>query len=362
MVIGSKLFWTLLFYPALILLLSGCGHALIPFDENVPAHSLSHIGAPPIEDARMRFRGIFCELLNRSSEHIDLENGCTEYLWKLNDEPKLDSRQQKLPEHDPDLFLLIVPGAFHDCIPELGIPYQEAIENLRQLGYTFQTADVKGLASSSYNADIIAETVASLNLEPSKKLVLLGYSKGTTDILHFLVAHPKMADQVNAVLSVAGAVNGSALADRYSKVEYDNWLVKLIPGDCQSGDHGALDSLSRTQQFQWLATHPLPEHVRYFSLAAFARYDDVQQYQRTTYKLLEQISPLNDGQLLMIDQLIPGSTLLGYVNSDHWAVAIPVEEKFSDWSPEIRERHRELRGTLFEAMILFLSESLNDSN
>jgi hypothetical protein len=61
----------------------------------------------------------------------------------------------------------------------------------------------------------------------------------------------------------------------------------------------------------------------------------------------------------MIDQLIPGSTLLGYINADHWTVAIPVEEKFSDWNPEIREEHQLLRGILFEAMMLFLSERLN---
>jgi hypothetical protein len=168
-----------------------------------------------------------------------------------------------------------------------------------------------------------------------------------------------MAGHVRAVLSVAGAVNGSALADRFSKVEYDNWLTKLIPGKCQSGDRGVLDSLSRTQQFRWLATNTLPTHVRYYSLAAFARYADVQLHQRTTYKRLEKISPFNDGQLLMVDQLIPGSTLLGYVNSDHWAVAIPVDEKFSNWPEEIKERNRVLRSTLFQAMILFLSESLN---
>jgi hypothetical protein len=72
-----------------------------------------------------------------------------------------------------------------------------------------------------------------------------------------------------------------------------------------------LDSLSRIQQFKWLATHPLPEHVRYFSLASFARYADVQLPLRATYKMLERINPLNDGQLLSFDQLIPGSALAG---------------------------------------------------
>jgi hypothetical protein len=61
---------------------------------------------------------------------------------------------------------------------------------------------------------------------------------------------------------------------------------------------------------------------------------------------------------LSFDQLIPGSTLLGYVNADHWTIAIPVEEKYSNRDRAITDRNRKLRGLLFEAMILFLAESL----
>jgi hypothetical protein len=66
------------------------------------------------------------------------------------------------------------------------------------------------------NAEIIAEAVTKYISGPSQRLILLGYSKGTTDILHFLVAYPELALRIEAVLSVAGAVNGSPLADRYT--------------------------------------------------------------------------------------------------------------------------------------------------
>jgi hypothetical protein len=46
----------------------GCRPALIPFDEHVPAQALSTIGAPPVHDARARFREIFCELLDRNRQ------------------------------------------------------------------------------------------------------------------------------------------------------------------------------------------------------------------------------------------------------------------------------------------------------
>ena len=111
----------------------------------------------------------------------------------------------------------------------------------------------------------------------------------------------------------------------------------------------------------WLATHPLPEHVRYFSLAAFARYEDMQLHQQATYKALEVIHPLNDGQLLFVDQLIPGSALLGYVNADHWTVAVPVDEVFSGRDPDIVTRNKKVRTVLFEAMILFVVERLQQT-
>ena len=343
---------------AVSLFLWACQPLLIPFSEKVPAQSLSYLGAPPVDDARMRFREIFCRLLDDNRQHLGLKVGCDQYLWRLNDEPPAVPGSKSLPDHDTGLSILIVPGAFSDCFEDIGLPYQESAERFRKMGYQISNVDVSGLSSSPKNAEIIAEAVAEHNMGSSERLVLLGYSKGTTDILHFLVNYPEPAQKVTAVLSVAGAVNGSPLADRFSETSYDNWFARLSLGKCRPGDGGVLDSLSRTRQFQWLATHPLPGHVRYFSLADFARYENVQLHQRATYKLLEPIEPLNDGQLLFFDQLIPGSALLGYVNADHWTVAVPVEEKFSDRDPALRAENRKLRGLLFEAMILFLSESL----
>lgn len=351
--------YLLSFLAALFVFSHGCGPALIPFDNNIPAQALSYIGAPSVYDARARFRAIFCELLDRNRQQLCMMDGCDDCLWRLSDEPRTVSGSHRLPDHDPGLTILIVPGAFSGCIEDIGAPFHEGSERLRQMGYRIESINISGLSSSARNAEIIAEAVTKQISGPSHRLILLGYSKGTTDILHFLVAYPELAFRIEAVLSVAGAVNGSPLADRYSEVEYDNWLARLFPERCQPGDRGVFDSLSRTQQFQWLATHPLPEHVRYYSLASFARYEDVQTYLRPTYKLMEKIHPMNDGQLLFIDQLIPGSTLLGYVNADHWTIAIPVKELFSKHDPALNGRDRQLRDVLFEAMVLFLAEDLN---
>jgi hypothetical protein len=53
----------------LLALFCGCGPALIPFDKNVPAQALSYIGAPPVHDARTRFRGfsVNCSIVTASN-------------------------------------------------------------------------------------------------------------------------------------------------------------------------------------------------------------------------------------------------------------------------------------------------------
>jgi len=41
--------------------------------------------------------------------------------------------------------------------------------------------------------------------------VLVGYSKGVPDIFEFLADYPELVPRVDAVVSIAGAVNGSPI-------------------------------------------------------------------------------------------------------------------------------------------------------
>ncbi|MNT74026.1 hypothetical protein D3C72_2127970 [compost metagenome] len=43
--------------------------------------------------------------------------------------------------------------------------------------------------------------------------------------------------------------------------------------------------------------------------------------------MLSHTDILNDGQLLATDAIVPGSVLLGYVNADHWAMAMPLSKQ-----------------------------------
>jgi hypothetical protein len=248
-----------------------------------------------------------------------------------------------------------VSGAFSECLGDEALPFKRASEALARSGYRIATIVVGGRSGSEHNARQIADRLAHAPPDEAGPAVLIGYSKGATDSLEFLVRHPDAAARVTAVVSVAGAVAGSPLATDADGI-YDA-LFDWVPWDrCPPGDGGVLDSLSEPVRRDWLAQHPLPPGVRYFSVAAFTTRARMAAALVPGWELLLRHDVRNDGQLLARDALIPGATLLGYVDADHWSAAIDVESahpllgKRSDPAPFPR-------AALLEAILLQVAES-----
>ena len=63
--------------------------------------------------------------------------------------------------------------------------FQFALEHLQDLGYHTALIRVDGLSSSTHNARQIRDAVVAMDLAPDERLVLVGYSKGTPDILAY---------------------------------------------------------------------------------------------------------------------------------------------------------------------------------
>jgi hypothetical protein len=349
---------------AFIALMTGaCSLKLQKFDIETPAQILSTVDTPPVSDGRPRFRQIFCALLEEATEVLSETQDCASLLWRLADENIGEGPGGALPHHDPGLKIFIVPGAFSDCFPELGAPFQKGIDRLTGLGYRIETLAIEGRSGSERDAHLIAEALSRKINRETDRLLLIGYSKGITDILHFVVNYPDLAGRVAAVISVSGAVNGSPLAEKFEDL-YGQWLADALPSRCAPGDKKVLISLDRKVQMAWLAGHPLPRHVAYSSLATFTDRSHVARILRATYDQLAQIDPRNDGQLIFYDQIIPGSTLLGFANTDHWDIAMPVRQIYRFWGrpailPEFAEFPKDI---LLEALVLFAIEQLQQAN
>jgi pimeloyl-ACP methyl ester carboxylesterase len=237
------------------------------------------------------------------------------------------------------------------------MPFEDAAASLRRRGYRIDFIPVDGRSGADHNAGQIAAAVEQLPSEPDERILLIGHSKGAVDILHFLVNYPQDARRISAVVSVSGPIMGSPLADAMAGV-YARFFSRMPFTSCPPGDRAVIDSLKRSYQTTWLASHPLPGHVKYFSLATFAGREDIHPLMLFTYDLLAAYDPRNDGYVAFSDQVIPGATLLGYAKLDHWDIALPVRERLN--FSRINSR-REAREILFEAVVRTVAGSLNAS-
>jgi len=343
------------------IILFGCSAAdLQNFSLETPAQVLHPIGMPSVKDGRARFREIFCQLLSEAPEYIDKVGNCENYLTRLSDEPMPIEQLRHLPPNHINLRILIVPGLLGECIADTAFPFEKAMEGLQTRGYQIEPLIVSGLSSSDNNAKQIAEAVANLALEEEDFLLLIGHSKGAVDILHFLVNFPDIATRIGAVVSVAGAINGSPLSNQVPDM-FSKLGAKLRFKGCDPGDSGAFRSLKRPIRLTWLANNPLPTSVKYYSVVSFTNRDSINSLLLSGYDMLKAIDPRNDGLLLFSDQVIPGSILLGYVNADHWGVVLPLEDNNSMLPQSILKQNSFPREILLHAITLFVTENLNSS-
>ena len=166
------------------------------------------------------------------------------------------------------LVAVVVPGVGYDCFkPWLNSP--GTVRHLQQFGYDAIMLDVSGLSGSAHNARQIRDAIMAMPLPAqAPQLVLIGYSKGAPDILEAVVAYPEIRSRVAAVVSAAGAVGGSPLANDAEQYQAD--MLRHFPGaTCTSGDGGAVQSLRPATRRAWMAQNPLPSGLHYYSLVTF---------------------------------------------------------------------------------------------
>jgi hypothetical protein len=61
-------------------------------------------------------------------------------------------------------------------------------------------------------------------------------------------------------------------------------LLQYFPdAECDSGDEGALESLRPEIRKRWLATHSLPESIRYYSIITYPDADDISSTLTSSY-------------------------------------------------------------------------------
>jgi len=343
------------------LVFSACtSKPLVKYSTDSPPIALLPISHAGISDDRARFREIFCAVLESHGENLPDYRPCEEALTTIGLEPEGTGREVYLGPSKQNLVAAVVPGVGWDCIDAWLGAENTAVSHVQGLGYDAVSINVDGLSGSANNARQIRDHALDIPEENRHlPVVLVGYSKGTPDILEAIVTYPELRERVVAVMSVAGAVGGSPIANSATQDQVN--LMRHFPGaECEEGDGGALDSLRPATRQAWLAQNQLPDDLDYYSLVTFPTPDRISNVLSSTYNRLSYVDSRNDGQLLFYDQLIPGSSLLGYLNGDHWAVVIPIARTHSFIGSTFANKNDFPREAMLEALLRFIEEDLED--
>lgn len=329
---------------------------LVPFSTDTPPLVLGPAIHAGVVDKRARFREIYCAVLEARPELPD-HRSCAEALTRVGNEPAGTGRPVELGLSSRRLVAAVVPGVGFACFENWLESSGSAAAHVRQYGYDQIVIKVDALSGTTANARQIRDALLAMPEASPPRLVLIGYSKGAPDILEALVTYPEIRDRVAAVISLAGAVGGSPLANDAKQSQAD--LLRHFPGSaCESGDRGAVASLRPATRRAWLASHPLPAGIRYFSLVSFPRPERISSVLKSSYRKLSRVDPRNDSQVIFYDQVIPGSDLIAYVNADHWALVVPIARSKKAIGSIFVTQNAYPREALLEAVLRFVEEDL----
>lgn len=335
---------------------------LVPYSTDFdPIEEMPSSGGE-VEDGRGRFREIYCEVQEQHGKDLPDYMPCEEALTLVGKEPPTTGRPVYLGPSRGDFLVGVVPGFGWDCIEGWLDHENYGPKHVAQFGYESAFLSVDGLSGTSNNARQINEFITKLPPEDDgKPIIMLGYSKGAPDLLDFLVSYPETAQRVVAVVSLAGAVGGSPLALESEQAQAE-LLIKMPKAECDSGDGGGVNDLRPDVRQKWLAEHPLPERIRYYSVVTYPDPDTrMSSGLKSSYKkLAEMADARNDSQVVFYDQVIPGSTLLAFPNADHWALAVPIDRKHQFVGSTFINRNDFPREAFFEAILRYVEEDLAD--
>jgi dienelactone hydrolase len=301
-------------------------------------------------DRSAQFAEIFCAVLAQRPDEGEW-GACSEYLETRG---KPAAPLGPLPTN---YRVLVVPGVFNNCATDAPA-FEQGRKYLSERGVLAELLAVPN-DSSEGNGRRIAEYVLEQSRNDPRKFILVGYSKGAPDAHEAVVNDPQAARRVAAFISVAGAVGGSPIADTLP-VAAQRWMDKLKMQACAGDLNAAMRSLRRDVREAFQKAHarlPVPT----YSFASVAEEGRVSKALMETWKLLLSYDRRQDAQLLLPDQIVPGSIYLGAARADHFAVALPFDLSKDAQVRQMADRNRFPRSALLEALVRYAALDLEAS-
>ena len=357
--------------------LAGCAPiTLVPYGQaKVPTVNLPLMQAG-VSDQRHAFAALFRQIEQAKGAPAQPAHAWLHGVGSSDNDHQAEAtrRWQQFRNRAAGTSVLMVPGLLSDCVETQSVPFGDGQVRTRERSHTEaydQYADLglrsvrmvplPGRASSGSNGAALAQAILTeARLPGVERIVLVGYSKGVADAmvaLDILARQGQLPRSVAALVSVAGTVMGSPVADYFEPV-YNMVSTRYSATDCAPSQGGDIESVSRHERVAWLAANALPAGLRYHSIVAHAPVDELATPLRPLANLLAGLDARNDGQVLMGDAILPRSALLAEARADHWDVALPRNRHPSGWVRAFTSGRDYPRETLFRAMMVWVLSDL----
>ena len=167
--------------------------------------------------------------------------------------------------------------------------------------------------------------------------------------------------RIKALVSVAGAISGSRLADlstRATILGFQSAARRSGLGNCEITDEGGIGSLRRSERYKALQGWQPPASLRTYSVVGVTSRDETSSVLHTMWDRNAYYSIDQDSQMIAEEAIIPGAAFLGVAKGDHWALVLPFSEHPVK---EIREgvnRNPYPRTALLEAIVRYVHATL----
>jgi hypothetical protein len=299
--------------------------------------------------------------INLVDPRSDRERVARRMISNISDEEVSDELPPAEPSGFADTTLVFAPGLLTGLLPNLAFQsvwpkvmnrfrVKIAIADSHPMRSTeANVADLEnvlehGIGVSPIDASFIT---AEHNPTPPGDVILMGYSKGSPDILTLLARRPDLAGRIKAVIGWAGAVKGSYLAnDIHRQIKelpaFDT--VQALSGDIgklmlrlapviqinnvnrrldEYDIKGALESLTTTYRLSFLEEHGEAINslgIPMFNFTGSTHLMEVPYYQRQGTLELLKYDKYNDMQLTQDQARLPApnAPLLSMFHANHW--------------------------------------------
>lgn len=348
--------------------MAGCGQ-LVSFRPDDPLTVSVTLAQAGVRDERQAFAAVMLDELGAS----DRAAAAQEWLHgvRLSGPDEVDPGpagiDRRFLARRSGAAVMVIPGMFGDCVAAQSVPFGDGVERTpaeavtaaygayADLGlHSLRMVPLPGRVSTEANGAALAAAIREQAAAPGvSSLVLVGYSKGVPDAMQALAllhAAGEMPAVPVALVSVAGTVMGTPLADRFEGW-YDTWAPRRAVFGCTPADGEELASMTRRERLRWWAVHELPPTLARYSIVAYAAPADTGPLLRVTQSILAEIDPRNDGQMIAGDAILPGSELLATARADHWDIALPRDRHESAWVRDLQSGRHYPREALFRAVL-----------